>query len=128
MPHSLKIHHEQGFVHLTYSGEVELEERKTAREAVFQACEDQQLSRVLVDMRDSNIRMTEKDVIRFATSFQRAKAIPDYRLACVVSPHNQTENLMAIMINLEGINVKYFMSMEEAVRWLTAVKVYRSTG
>ena len=121
MPHELKLNSDSGYLQLTYSGEVKLDERKTARDEVFQACEDHQLARVLVDMRHSNIRMSEKDVVQFASSFQRAKQLPGYRLACLVEPHNQTENLLEIIITQEGINVKYFLSFESAIEWLLAI-------
>ena len=121
MPYELIINHEFNFIHLTYNGEVDFEDRKLARDAVFQACEDHALARTLVDMRDSNIRMSEKDVVQFATSFQRAKLLPDYRLACVVTPDNQIENLLEVMITLEGINVKYFLSLDNAMVWLKAI-------
>lgn len=121
MPHILLINPDPSFIHLTYNGEVDLDGRKLARDEVFQVCEEHQLARVLVDMRDSDIKMSEKDVVQFATGFQRAKLFPNYRLACVVSPHNQIESLLEIMINMEGINVKYFLSFDDALSWLTAV-------
>ena len=121
MPHELFINHDLNYVHLTYQGEVDFEERKTARDEVFQACENNGMARALVDMRESNIRMTEQDVVNFATNFQRAMQLPNYRLACVVTPQNQVENLVEIIITLEGINVKYFLSFKDAEYWLTAV-------
>jgi len=121
MPHELIINHELNFVHLTYTGEVLFDERTEAKAEVFQACEDHNLARSLVDMRNSDIRMSEKDVVKFASSFQRAKLLPNYRLACVIGEHNQSENLLEVMISLEGINAKYFMSFDDAVSWLTAV-------
>jgi len=108
-------------IHLAYSGEVVFDERLQARDAVFQACDETGFVRVLVDMRESNIQMSERDVIRFATGFQQAKQMQGYRLACVIGPHNQTENLLETMITLEGINVKYFMSYDDAFSWLVAV-------
>ena len=121
MPHELTINHDNRYVHLIYSGEVDIAERQQARDEVFQACEDHQLARALVDMRNSNIRMSERDVVNFASNFQRAKLLPNYRLACIIGPQNQTENLVEIIITLEGINVKYFMNFDDAEQWLTAV-------
>lgn len=121
MPHKLLINTEFDFIHLTYSGKVGFTERKTARDEVFQACEDHQLARALVDMRQSDIRMNEKDIVNFAVNFQRAKLLPNYRLACVIGPGNQTESLVETLITLEGINVKYFLSFDAALSWLKAV-------
>lgn len=121
MPYQLTINPDLKAVQLSYSGEVILAERKTARDAVFKACEDHQYARALVDMRNSNIRMSESDVVKFASDFQQAKLPPNYRLACIVSPANQTENLVEIIISQEGINVSYFSTYEQAVKWLTAV-------
>ena len=121
MPHELQINKELKVIQLTYSGEVGVDERQQAREGVFQAVEETGFVRVLVDMRNSDIRMSEKDVIRFATSFERVKNLDGYRLACIIGPHNQTESLMETIINLEGINVKYFMSYDSGMRWLIAI-------
>lgn len=121
MPHQLVINHDLKIVHLTYHGEVHVDERKSARDKVFQACEGYCLSRVLVDMRDSNIRMSEKDIVHFAMYFQRARLLKGYRLACIVAQHNQTEYLLETIITLEGINAKYFLSFDDGLNWLTAV-------
>ncbi len=123
MPFELSINSDLKLVHLVYSGDVVFKERKLARDDVFKACEEHNLSRALVDMSRSNIRMNESDVVRFASEFQKAILPPNYRLACVVSAHNQTENLVQIIISQEGINIRYFSSEAEAMKWLLAVQV-----
>lgn len=112
---------DHGYVHLTYAGTVDLEERKQAKGDVFSACFEHNLHRALVDLRNSDIKMSESDVITFASSFKDTKRPVDYRLAAVIGPENQTENLIEIIISIDGIDVKYFFDIDEAKNWLLAV-------
>ena len=109
-----------GMVQVTYHGEVLAEERKAARDWVFQTCKEKSLSRVLVDLRDCTIQMNEKDAISFAANFKHAKDIPDYRVACVFVQRNESESLVEVLITHEGVNIKYFLSPEDATLWLMA--------
>lgn len=121
MPYQLAINTDAGYVHLTYSGVVDLPERKQAKEAVFNACHENKLHRSLVDLRNSDIKMSESDVITFASSFKNTTLPDGYRLAAVISPDNQTDNLIEIIISIDGIDVKYFFDINEATNWLIAI-------
>ena len=121
MAYQLNANLTSGYVHLTYSGTVNLAERKTAKDAVFAMCFENSLHRALVDLCLSDIRMNKSDVITFATSFKDTKRPQDYRLAAVITPENETENLIEIIISIDGIDVKYFYDLDEAVNWLTAI-------
>ena len=121
MPYKLEANLEKGFVHLVYSGDVTLEERQQAKDAVFALCFEKNLHRSLVDLRGSNIQMSEADIIKFADSFKNTKIPENYRLAGIADPDNQKENILDILIATEGINIKYFLDFDSAVSWLTAV-------
>lgn len=121
MPHQLDVHEQLEYVHLTYSGDVDLAERQQAKDAVFDTCFEKKLHRALVDLRKSNIQMSQSDVVKFAASFKETKLPNGYRLAGLIGPENESDNLIEIIISLDGINVKYFYDFQEAEDWLTAV-------
>ena len=121
MPYQLKANEQLEYIHLTYSGDVDLTERLEAKDAVFDMCFEKNFHRSLVDLRESNIQMSQSDVVKFAASFKDTKLPKGYRLAGVIGPKNESDNLIEIIISLDGINVKYFYDFQEAEDWLTAV-------
>ena len=121
MSYQLKANEQFEYVHLTYSGDVDLAERQQAKDAVFDMCFEKNFHRSLVDLRESNIQMSQSDVVKFAASFKDTKLPNGYRLAGVIGPENESDNLIEIIISLDGINVKYFYDFQEAEDWLSAV-------
>ena len=121
MPFKLEVNELLEYVHLTYSGDVDLAERHQAKDAVFDMCFERNLHRSLSDLRTSNIQMRQSEVVKFASSFKDSKLPKGYRLAGVIGPENESDNLIEIIISLDGINVKYFYDFQEAEDWLTAV-------
>ena len=121
MAHKLEVNEQLDYVHLTYSGDVDFPERQQAKDAVFDMCFEKNFHRALVDLRKSNIQMGQSDVVKFAASFKDTKLPNGYRLAGVIGQENESDNLIEIIISLDGINVKYFYDFQEAEDWLTAV-------
>lgn len=121
MAYQLHANLKSGYVQLTYSGTIDLAERTKAKAGVFATCFEHNLHRALVDLRSSDIRMSESEIVKFASSFKDKKQPEGYRLAAVIPPENQTENLVEIIISIDGIDVKYFYDFDEAIIWLTAI-------
>ncbi|MDH5394658.1 MAG: hypothetical protein OEW97_00145 [Gammaproteobacteria bacterium] len=121
MPYEVIANSQLEYVHLTYSGTVDINERKKAKDAVFAMCFERNFHRALVDVSQSNIQMNESDVIKFASSFKDTPLPKDYRLAGIIGPENKSDALIEIIISLDGINVKYFYNFNEAEDWLTAI-------
>ena len=121
MPYELNPNLNSEYVHLKFSGTVDLAERMQAKDAVFALCFDKGLHRSLIDLSNSDMQMSESEIIKFASSFKYTKLPENYRLAVITAPDNQTDNLIEIIISLDGIDVKYFFEFEDAVNWLTAV-------
>jgi len=120
MNYKLTINTELQFVDLIYTGTIQLSTRKQARDEVFNLCRTHKLSRALVDLSKSDIRMSESDAIKFTSAFRDADLPPNYHLACITSSDNRVENLVQTLITIDGINVKYFLDRDEAIAWLTA--------
>ena len=120
MSYTLDINTDNHYVHLAYSGTVDIEERKQARQAAFDTANQHGYSRCLVDMSQSNIEMSQTDAINFATTFKNANLPPNYRVACITKPGDQSDSLVKIIIAQDGINIRYFINQEEAIHWLIA--------
>lgn len=121
MPYELVSNNKRQYSHLTYSGTITIEERQQAKTAVITNCLDKKFHRALVDMRESDIKISESDAVKFADSFKNTELPDNYRLACLISGENKAENLIEIIISLDGINIKYFLDFDEAENWLTAL-------
>jgi hypothetical protein len=120
MPYEVTANLELGFVHLRYTGVVDLDTRIKAREEVFELCRKHKLSRSLVETQDSNIEMSVQDISRFATSFKSIGLPQGYHVATMIAPDDKANALLEIIASIEGLNIKVFLNREEAVRWLTA--------
>ena len=119
MPYELNSNSE--YVYLKYSGTIEFSERKKAKNDVINLCFEKGLHRSLVDLRFSDIKMSKSDIINFAASFEKINLPDNYRLAVIIDPDNQTENIIEVMIAVDGISVKYFFEFDDAEGWLTAI-------
>ena len=109
------------YVYLKYSGTIDLEERKKAKQDVINLCYERNLNRFLVDLRNSNVQMSRTDVHDFAGSFKQETLPENYRLVVLVSLENQTKDLLNALIRLEGVLVNYFFKFDEAENWLLAI-------
>ena len=120
MPYEAYADLERGFVHLRYSGVVNLETRLRAREEVFALCKKHQLSRSLVETQDSNIAMSIEDIARFGTSFKSIGLPQGYHVATVIASGDQADSLLEIMASIDGLNIKVFLNKEVAIQWVSA--------
>jgi hypothetical protein len=121
MPYELTPNSKLEYTHLVYSDSVTLTERQKAKDDVIAMCFENNFHRALVDLRNSDIKMSESDTIKFAASFKQTKLPENYRLACIVDMENQSEDLIEIIITLDGINIKYFINFDDAENWLTSI-------
>ncbi len=121
MPHKLKANLEDGYVHLVYSGTVQINERNEARDAVFSLCHEHGLSHALVDMHNSNIELTTPGVMAFARAFTQAKLPANYRLACIAKPNDPIEQFVETLLSIDGIDIHYFNNEDEAISWLLSI-------
>jgi hypothetical protein len=121
MAYRFELHHSQGYLRLVYDGTIHARERSQARDEAFELCRQNGLRRSLVDMRGCDFRLTPSDAVRFASEFETAKLPPNYRLACIIPPGPADDSMVGSLISLNGVNIKYFHSEQEAISWLTAL-------
>ncbi|MGW8246513.1 MAG: hypothetical protein ACWGOV_00260 [Acidiferrobacterales bacterium] len=119
MAFDVKVNHEQGFVHLVYSGDVEIEERKKARDEVFAVRKHYDLTRCLVETQNSNMRLSTKDIIHFANTFPDDLP-PDYHVAVVAGQDADVDTLIENLASTAGLRIRAFKDRDAAIRWLTA--------
>lgn len=120
MPYDVYADLERCFVHLHYTGVIDLETRLKAREEVFSLCKKHKLSRTLVETQDSNIVMSVEDITRFGTSFKSIGLPQGYHVATVIAPGDQASPLLEIVASIDGLNIKIFLNKDDAVHWLSA--------
>jgi len=121
MPYLLTSNNKLKYSLITYSGSVTIEERQQAKTDGLSNCLEKNFHRALVDMRKSNLNISESDAVNFANSFKYSELPENYRLACLVHNQNQNEDIIETIITLDNINIKYFLDFDEAENWLTAL-------
>ena len=118
MPFTTDVDRESGFVHLQYSGIVDIEERLLARTEVFALIKEHGLARSLVETQNSNMLLRTEDIIRFGESFRDIDLPPGYRVACVIARGDGVDKMIELVTASEGVCIKVFLDREEAIRWL----------
>lgn len=119
MTFDVKVNHEQGYVHLVYTGDVDIEERKKARDEVFAIRKQYDLTRCLVETQDSTMRLSTRDIIEFANSFPND--LPsDYHVAVVAGQEANVDTLLENLASSGGLRIRAFKDGDAALRWLMA--------
>jgi len=119
MPFDVIANLEDEYVHLVYSGVVDLDERILARDRVFEVRREHELSRSLVETQDSNMNLSTQDIIQFSKTFP--KDLPNnYHVAVVVSPDDNVDVLLENLASSAGLTIRAFKDREMALRWLLA--------
>lgn len=110
---------ENGYVHLVYTGEVDLDERIKARDRVFEVRKEHDLARSLVETQDSNMNLSTKDIIQFSKTFP--KDLPStYHVAVVVGPEDNVDILLENLASSAGLTIRAFKNRDMALKWLLA--------
>jgi len=119
MTFQVQVNHDQAFVHLVYSGDVDIDERKKAREEAFVLRKQYDLSRCLVETQNSNMRLSTKDIIQFANSFPDDLP-PDYHVAVVAGMDAVVDALIEHLASTAGLRIRAFKDCDSALKWLMA--------
>ena len=119
MTFKVQVNHDQAFVHLVYSGDVGIEERKKAREEVFALREQFDLTRALVETQNSTMRLSTKDIIEFSNSFPD-NLPPDYHVAVVAGMDADVDTLIENLASTAGLRIRAFKDSDSALKWLVA--------
>lgn len=119
MPYNVTVNREYEFVHLVYSGNVDLAERKEARDRVFELRAQHGLKRSLVETQNSSMGLTTNDIIKFAKTFP-TDLPPRYHVAVVVAQGDKVDTLLENLASTAGLTIKAFFDRADAIRWLTA--------
>lgn len=119
MPFDVTANLDDGYVHLVYNGDINLDERMRARDRVFEVRKEHELARSLVETQDSNMNLSTKDIIQFSKTFP--KDLPsNYHVAVVVSPHDNVDILLENLASSVGLTIRAFKDRDMAIRWLLA--------
>lgn len=119
MSFKVTANRDQNYVHLVYSGEVDLEQRLEARDMAFSVRKQHDFNRTLVETQDSNMRMSARDIIQFAKSFP-ADLPASYHVAVVVGPNNDVDTLLENLASSSGLAIRAFKDRDAALKWMLA--------
>jgi hypothetical protein len=119
MSFKVTVNQEHGYVHLVYTGEVDIDERVEARDEVFKVREQYNLLRALVETQDSNMRLSTKDIIHFANSFPKDLP-PGYHVAVVAGRDANVDTLLENLASSVGLRIRAFKDRDAAIKWLVA--------
>ena len=119
MPFDVNANLEEAYVHLVYTGDVDLGERMQARDRVFEVRKEHDLARSLVETQDSNMNLSTQDIIQFSKTFP--DDLPsNYHVAVVVSPNDDVDILLENLASSAGLTIRAFKDRQMALRWLLA--------
>ena len=124
---SLKIYKMKDFIRLTETGEIDVDRSKHIVRQLAVAASFHVNHNILLDMRDTNIQDPSMgNLVEVALEFGRYKSAFKGKLANVV-PNEETrirtaKKLKALM-NSQDFRYEIFTSFEDAVEWLSDVKV-----
>lgn len=119
MTFKVQVNHDQAFIHLVYSGDVDIEERTKARDEVFALRRQFNLTRCLVETQNSSMRLSTKDIIQFANSFPNDLP-PDYHVAVVAGMDANVDTLIENLASTAGLRIRAFKDSGSALKWLVA--------
>ena len=123
----LKIYKIKDFIRLTPSGEIDIERSK---EIVFQLAVAAALNEdhnILLDMRDTSLSTPNiATVMQVAVEFGRYKSAFKGKMANVLPDDEERLRLarqLKALMECQGLRYELFTNFEEAVEWLSDVKV-----
>lgn len=124
---SLKIYKIRDFIRLTEAGEIDIDRSKHIVRQLAVAAAFHVNHNILLDMRDTNIQDPSMgSLVEVALEFGRYKSSFKGKLANVV-PNEETRirtaKLLKTLMNSQDFRYEIFTSFEDAVEWLSDVKV-----
>jgi hypothetical protein len=124
---SLKIYKIKDFIRLTENGDIDIDRSKHIVRQLAVASSFYVNHNILLDMRDTNIQdPSMESLVEVALEFGRYKSSFKGKLANVV-PNEETRirtaKLLKTLMNSQDFRYEIFTSFEDAVEWLSDVKV-----
>ena len=120
MPHSVEVIEDAEYVKVVFSGEMSKQDHETGRDDAVRALKESGFTRLLVDARPIDAKMSALDDYEFTREHQ-STPIGLVRIA-VVYRDEESERFKFIenvSVNRGG-NMRIFTNPDEAVDWLTA--------
>ncbi len=124
---SLKIYKIRDFIRLTETGEIDIDRSKHIVRQLAAAAAFHVNHNILLDMRVTNIQdQSMGSLMEVALEFGRYKSAFKGKLANVV-PNDETRihtaKQLKVLMNTQEFRYEIFTSFEDAVEWLSDVKV-----
>lgn len=120
MAHKISVDKKQQFVHLVYTGDVDIQERIAARNEVFNLCRQNNFNRSLVETQNSDLHITSGELLAFARTFPQENLPHNYHVATVIKINDSENSILEIVASSHGLNIRAFTETAEALEWLLA--------
>ncbi len=121
MSYKMSIKKESDFLHINVTGVQSRETVTAIAWDVLEACEENEVSKVLVDVREMTGRLVGLDAYEVsALEFPKLQEKGILKRAAVIDLEENSENsrfFETVAVN-RGINIRIFSSADEAVDWL----------
>lgn len=119
MPLSTSCDKKTSTLTITFSGLVDVEERRASLSEVAALLDEHQYKFLLVDMTYLDPRNDPRDSIKVQEAILGIAApLSKCRIAVVLAPENLTSSLNVLKLQQRGIAIMDFRSMTDATEWL----------
>ena len=116
---SYKIYkNDSNVIEVTYTGSVNLDERKRAVEEACQLIRPTEPVRLLIDVRKITMNMSEQEQMEFGIYLAHRKELLEAKVAVLHNPKNNPNTVIDIHAYLEGYQLGEFDNEREAILWL----------
>ena len=109
---------DSNIITVTYTGSVNLSERKTAVDETCKLITPSVPVKLLIDVRNINNNMSLDEQEYFATYLASKKELVNAKVATLHNPLNEQNKIINAFAYLEGYQVVDFYRIHEAISWL----------
>ncbi len=120
MQHSITVNDENQTIIVKFSGNVSLEERLSMRDQVLSIHDSTSYNNIFLDMRDSVMELSMRDILRYIHSCRSISKLRDLRISGVINSKDEVNNYIQLFLSSIGYRIHFFYRHDDAVTWLQA--------
>jgi len=118
MAYEMRVVEVEGIIELRFSGRSDFAEHAASRDQAFAECRKRSIRRVLVDLRDTVMDMSARELFDFGKSLDTARPLQNIRIAAIIKESDQTPDVVAAVAMTQKVDIRVFLTEEEARDWL----------
>jgi hypothetical protein len=118
MAYETHVRSEEGIFEVRVYGKVDLPGRLKIREDVWRASRENNIDRLLVDLRKADFDMTTAELYDFGATFGEVEMPADARIAAVVQTADFGNKFTIAVAKSKGVRIEVFTGLDKAAEWL----------